>query len=332
MDNKPLVSICCMTYNHEKYINQTLKSFQDQVTNFNFEIIIHDDNSTDNTKNIIETYSERDNRVKPIFQKENKYSKNERIWYKYMFPVCKGKYIAICDGDDYWTDPLKLQKQVDFLEKNTDYGIVGTRMLSYYVNNKEFIDWEHQKNKKERLDIVDLIEGNFIFASSVLIKNDFEIKNWWYELPFGDWPLYINQIKNRKIKILDENTGVYRVHDLGIFSGLTKIQQLQKDILCVTTILIHSDLSDIIKQKLQTLINLKTEETYSQLLTDSRKNIEELEVQISKSESIILNKENIILNKEKTIISQKRKITQIKKSIIYKTLVKLELFVRCIKK
>jgi len=120
-NTKPLVSICCQVYNHEKFIDKTIKGFQAQITDFNFEIIICDDASTDASKEIIVNYSKLDDRIKPIFQEENKFSKNERILYKYIYPKCIGKYIAVCDGDDYWTDSLKLQKQVDFLESNPDY-------------------------------------------------------------------------------------------------------------------------------------------------------------------------------------------------------------------
>src|SRR5690606_24868156 len=125
---KPLVSICCITYNHVKYIRQCLDGFLIQKTNFSYEIIVHDDASTDGTAEIIKEYVKRfPNIFIPICQTENQHSKGIRgVFAKFVFPKSNGKYIAMCEGDDYWTDPLKLQKQVDILESDHGVGIVHT--------------------------------------------------------------------------------------------------------------------------------------------------------------------------------------------------------------
>ncbi|MGY5355746.1 glycosyltransferase family 2 protein [Wenyingzhuangia sp. IMCC45467] len=264
-NNTPLVSICCLVYNQENYIQQTFDSFLSQNTNFDFEIIIHDDASTDNSKSIISDYVKKDDRFKPIYQTDNKFSKGERIWFKYLFPKCKGKYIAICDGDDYWTDPLKLQKQVDFLENNSDYSIVGAKFNCFYQQTGVMSDWEHEKNKIPNANIKNLIDGNFIFASSSLFINDFKIEPWWQDFPIGDWPFFILQIKNRKIKILDEFMGVYRVHNKGVFSKASIIQQLNTELKCLTTLYknssftldINNHLKKRISDKKRKIIKLK---------------------------------------------------------------------------
>lgn len=122
MQENVMVSICCIVYNHESYIRQCLDGFIMQKTNFVYEIVIHDDASTDKTAEIIREYEAKyPNIIKPIYQKENQYSKGIQISATYNLPRAKGKYIALCEGDDYWTDPLKLQKQVDFLEINLEY-------------------------------------------------------------------------------------------------------------------------------------------------------------------------------------------------------------------
>ena len=117
-DNNIMVSICCITYNQEKFIRQALDGFLMQKTNFKYEIIIHDDASTDNTANIILEYEKKyPDIIKPIYQTENQYSKGKKptlITYK----AAQGKYIALCEGDDYWIDENKLQLQVDYMEKN----------------------------------------------------------------------------------------------------------------------------------------------------------------------------------------------------------------------
>lgn len=114
-----MVSVCCATYNHEKYIEKTLQGFVNQKTDFTFEVLIHDDASTDGTVAIIEKYREQyPEIIKSIYQKENQYSKGIKITPTFQYPRVKGKYIAFCEGDDYWCDEYKLQKQVEVMEKN----------------------------------------------------------------------------------------------------------------------------------------------------------------------------------------------------------------------
>lgn len=115
------VSVLCAAYNHEKYIRQCLDGFVMQKTNFKFEVLINDDASTDNTALIIREYEEKyPDIIKPIYQTENQYSKGVKITREILFPYIQGKYIAFCEGDDYWTDENKLQRQFDALEKHTD--------------------------------------------------------------------------------------------------------------------------------------------------------------------------------------------------------------------
>lgn len=122
MERIPLVSISCTTYNHEAYIRKCLDGILSQKCDFEFEILIHDDASTDATQEIIKEYQAKyPNIVKPFFQSENQYSKGVRgINVRFNLPRAKGKYIAVCEGDDYWNNPLKLQKQIQFLESNED--------------------------------------------------------------------------------------------------------------------------------------------------------------------------------------------------------------------
>src|SRR3954464_9227655 len=119
---KPIVTVWCPTYNHEKFIGRTIQGFLLQQTSFPIEIIIHDDASTDKTAEVIRSYEERyPGRLSPIYQKENQFSKDFTHLTKACLASSNGKYIALCEGDDYWTDPLKLQKQVAFMEMNADF-------------------------------------------------------------------------------------------------------------------------------------------------------------------------------------------------------------------
>lgn len=126
--NAPLVSVCCITFNHAPYIREAMDSFLAQEADFDFEIVVHDDCSTDGTADILRSYAEaHPGRVRLILQRENIYSRGERdIFRNVVFPVARGRYLAICEGDDYWTDPRKLQKQVGYMEANPDCGMSYT--------------------------------------------------------------------------------------------------------------------------------------------------------------------------------------------------------------
>ena len=150
MDKEILVTVICLTYNHEKYIRECIDGFVMQKTNFAYEVIIHDDASTDNTAEIIKEYQQKyPDIIIPILQTENQYSKKVPIGKTFIYPRAKGKYIALCEGDDYWIDPYKLQKQVDFLEDNPDYVLSHTSfqyLIEYEGDRKQDFDSSSNKN------------------------------------------------------------------------------------------------------------------------------------------------------------------------------------------
>ena len=122
------VSIVCNTYNHEPYIRDALEGFVNQVTNFQYEVLIHDDASTDKTADVIREYEEKyPDLIKPIYQTENQYSQGIDFIALYQYPRARGKYVAFCEGDDYWTDPSKLQKQYDILESHPEIDMCAHR-------------------------------------------------------------------------------------------------------------------------------------------------------------------------------------------------------------
>lgn len=167
----PLVSISCITYNHEKYISQCLDGMLAQRTDFPFEIIVHDDASTDDTAQIIKQYEQMyPNIVKPIYETENQYSKGAGNIFRVMNPHLRGKYIAVCEGDDYWCDADKLQRQFDFLESHDDYFAVGHMTRSIDRNGNEiatFIDCKPGEYTLKDLENWQL----FAHASSYFSRN-----------------------------------------------------------------------------------------------------------------------------------------------------------------
>lgn len=156
-DNKILVSIKCAVYNHEPYLRQCLDGFVMQKTNFRFEAIVHDDASTDGSAAIIREYAEKyPDIIKPIYETENQYSKHDGSVVRIMNAACKGKYIAMCEGDDYWIDPFKLQKQVDFLESHPNISYVFTNRLIYTEKTGKTI---LQRYKRKLYTTKDVLAG-----------------------------------------------------------------------------------------------------------------------------------------------------------------------------
>lgn len=211
----PLVSICCLTYNMEKYIEKTIEGLLMQRTTFPFEIIIHDDASTDSTKRIIEEYVLKyPEIIKPLFQVENQHSKTGfHFQFTAVYTRANGKYIAYCDGDDYWIDPLKLQNQVCFLESHPDYGLVHTKAVKYYENKGAFKDIVGHKFS----DFEELITECTVVHSSTCFRSDLmklyieEVKpeeriNW----TTNDFPVWLWFIQHSKVKLLKDITTVYR--------------------------------------------------------------------------------------------------------------------------
>lgn len=161
---KPLVVIICITYNHEHYIRNALEGFIMQQTSFPFVVIVHDDASSDNTPLIIQEYAEKyPEIIKPIYETENQYSKLDGSLIRIINEACfktGAKYIATCEGDDYWIDMYKLQKQVDILESNPDCGVVYTNFMKKYANGKEEIadvkplnGYQYESMLREELNI-----------------------------------------------------------------------------------------------------------------------------------------------------------------------------------
>ena len=215
-----VVSICCMAYNHESYIRKCIDSFLMQKTDFRFEVIIHDDASTDNTAQIIKEYERKyPEIIKPIYQTENQFSKGVSIPYKYQYPVACGKYIALCEGDDFWTDELKLQKQVDFLERNEDCVLCGH--AAYYADNDSMLskDTFFSYGMGTRI-----ISTNEIIAGWVMATNSMVFKKIALDteaIPYkgdafnGDYALMTYLSLKGKVFFMDELMSAYRVESIG---------------------------------------------------------------------------------------------------------------------
>lgn len=245
---KPLLSICCTVYNHEKFVAETLEGFLLQKTNFPIEIIVHDDASEDNSQEVLKKYAKIDSRIKLILQKENQYSKRNKPFPNFCFPIARGKYIALCEGDDYWVDPLKLQKQVDFLEGNLSYGICFHDVMIYDESIKKLKNEDIIPSIKSEFDINDLANGNMMHTPSVVLRNDFVLPSTISNIPIGDWPLYLFQIKDRKIKKIDGKMAVYRVHKNGVWSTKSESYRVEKTIKVIDYLLKNLKTTQVVKK------------------------------------------------------------------------------------
>ncbi len=213
-DTKPLmVTIQCCTYNHEPYIRECLNGFVIQKTDFCFEAIVHDDASTDGTAAIVREYAEKyPDIIKPLLETENQYSKKDGSLNRIMDEHTHGKYIAICEGDDYWTDPLKLQKQVNFLESHPDYGMVHTDYDFVKGRRKHF---KEKKDEDGRWFPRIITENLPIGTLTVMFRKElydkipklYSDKKW----PMADLPLWCELASVGKIKYLPVVTSKYRL-------------------------------------------------------------------------------------------------------------------------
>lgn len=215
--NQILVSVICMCYNHENYIKTALDGFLKQKTNFAYEVIVHDDASTDKSPEIIRNYAEKNPQIiTAILQKENQYSKGINSTKLFVLPYVKGKYIAYCEGDDYWIDDRKLQKQVDFLENHLEYTACVHNTKIYNCQKRKFVGYISKKNIDYDIQLSEVINrGSYAYqTSSLLMRKEFFCEETPYSIfakGFKDWPLAIMLNLNGKIRYFRDTMSVYRL-------------------------------------------------------------------------------------------------------------------------
>lgn len=217
------LTVVCVTYNHEKYIAQALDGIVKQKTNFSFEVLVGDDASTDKTQDIIRQYAEKyPGIVKPILRKKNIGAAANSFD---LYSRVKTLYVAICDGDDYWVDEYKLQKQVDFLDEHPDYTVCFHPVKVVREDKrKEDILYPTKKmlKKIKSFDIDALLKCNFIQTVSVVYRwafNNVMLSKEFVSLAPGDWFLAIEHAKKGKIGFIDEVMAIYRRHESGVWSA-----------------------------------------------------------------------------------------------------------------
>ena len=242
--NTPLVSICTITYNHEKYIVEALDSFLMQKTNFPFEIVVDDDCSTDGSVEVIKKYMEKF----PHIIKAKLREKNVGMISNFIGnqKQAKGKYLALCEGDDYWTDPLKLQKQVDFLESHKEYSMVfHNAELQHYTENGITIEPFNPEEESRDYTANDIFKTWSVPTASVLTRNE---ENPWF--PVNDGPFIMKCASLGKVYYMAEQMSIYRRVPTGFMdSGIRYTVEFRLTFIKYLKTL-YNDFSDLLNKEM----------------------------------------------------------------------------------
>lgn len=229
-----LVSIICITYNHEKYIVDALESFLMQKTSFKYEVLIHDDASTDRTAEIIREYEKRyPDVIKPIYQKENQYSRGvKKINYRYNHTRAQGRYVAICEGDDYWIDPYKLQKQVDYMQSNPNCSLCFHAADIIKEGKGKIGEIKpYEKDCISPTEDIILGDGGFMATNSIIYRKDAmdNPPEFYFDAPVGDYPLQIITSTKTYAYYINEIMSVYRTGVKGSWSSRMALDKNKED-------------------------------------------------------------------------------------------------------
>jgi glycosyltransferase involved in cell wall biosynthesis len=223
----PTVTVLVMTYNHERLIAQALDSALMQEAAFPYEILISEDLSTDGTRDIVVGYQRRHpDRIRLLLSERNLHS-NEVV--RRGLRAARGKYVALLDGDDYWTSPLKLQRQVDFLAAHPQCTVCFHNVLLLDESGAPPRPYTRAR-QSEISTLEDLWKGNFIATCSTMYRNGVigDVPEWYVPMfPITDWPLHILHAEHGTVGYIDEVMGVYRYHSGGLYSVLSERRKLE---------------------------------------------------------------------------------------------------------
>lgn len=237
MNERIAVTILCTAYNHERYIRDALEGFVMQKTSFPFEVLVHDDASTDKTADIIREYEGKyPDIIKPIYQTENQHSKKIPITRTFLLPRAQGKYIALCEGDDYWTDPMKLQKQYDFMEANPEYSMCACSTIWLDMRTGKTSQRCRTELEKD-VSLEEIIletKGRVFQYATVFIKAEVykSLPEWTRLFHLLDAPLAMHAALCGKVRMLPDTMAVYRNHAAGSWTA-----RIDQNVECKTTAL-----------------------------------------------------------------------------------------------
>lgn len=221
------VSVILLTYNHEKFITQALESVLNQKTNFDYDITIVEDFSPDRTREIVIDYARK--HPEKINLRLSPYNRNDSFEWMKAIESARGEYIALLDGDDYWTTPYKLQKQADFLDDTPGCSCCFHSTTHFYEDGSREAYDSKPPGERDYYFLEDLFLGDFIPTCATMFKNRLfgDFPGWFNDLWAGDFPVHILNAIHGKIGYINEVMGATRIHQGGKWNGLEKIQQLK---------------------------------------------------------------------------------------------------------
>ena len=217
----PVVSICCITYQHLNFIRDAIEGFLMQETTFPVEIIIRDDASSDGTAEIVREYQEKfPQLIRTILHTENQYSNGKKAFPE-TFAMVRGEFIAICEGDDYWISKEKLQKQLEFLDQNSEFSACFHTV--YREDQSDFRPEIPGPIYQRTLYFEDFCKESIFNTCSLIFRRAFLTgsEKFTAQCPVGDWPLFLYLSNQLPIGCIPEPLGVYRIHSSGMYSGAT---------------------------------------------------------------------------------------------------------------
>jgi glycosyltransferase involved in cell wall biosynthesis len=236
-------SVLMITFNHEEFIAQALESALMQQVNFDYEIVIGEDCSTDSTRSILNEYRNKYPDIIRLLLPDKNVGMHKN--FIQTLQACQGQYIALLEGDDCWTSPQKLQKQVDYLDNHSECVICFHNVIVFYKNKDQIISYGNQcpANQKEISTLEDLLLCNFIPTASVMCRRGLvcELPDWAYKLSLADWPFHILNAHYGKIGYINEVMAAYRLHSAGAWNGKSREGQLKETIKTLENMSIHLD-------------------------------------------------------------------------------------------
>ena len=225
----PKVSVCIITYNHERFIAQAVEGAMMQETTFDFEVVVGEDCSTDGTRSVLlDLQRKYPDRLRLLLRDPNIGMLRNFVS---TFEACRGQYVALLEGDDYWTAPEKLQVQADLLDANPEHAACAHNAM-VYVESEQRTTCIYGTILQSTIDLAQLVAENRIATCSVMARNGLihEFPDWFWSLPWGDWAFHVLTAEHGSFAYIDRIMAVYRVHDGGFYSSMDVIKRLEGQI------------------------------------------------------------------------------------------------------
>lgn len=273
------VSVILLTFNHEKWISQSIESVLTQETEFDYELVIVEDCSTDKTRDIVVNFQRMyPERIRlSLSDKNGEYRTN----FAKTYLAAPSQYVVRMDGDDYFTSPHKLQKQVEFLDSNPECALCFHNVEVFYEDSDR-TPWLRNPHTQAKITTLeDLLSECFISGPSAMLRKGLftDFPDWYYTAPSGDWPLYILSAQHGNIGYIDEVMGAYRIHSQGMWSKLNELQRLETLMKFYVSLSAYlgGEYEEVIKRTVSIHCNYYTREYCRQLQEASNKRLKELE-------------------------------------------------------